>query len=379
MNKPLKQSLKILVVDDTPDNLEMVGDILSDAYQVQVAINGRIAFKIIEKSPPDLILLDIMMPEMDGYEVCQRLKANPSTAEIPVIFVTALDSSQDEAHGLELGAVDYISKPFSSSILKVRIANHLARTMLLRQVNEQNQSLQKSIAMRELVENINRHDLKGPLNSLIHYPRFIRKQESQLSERSIGYLQAIETAALRMVRMIEFSLDMLKIEQGTYQLDPKPVELLGLLRGLLREQLAQIMVMGGGIELRLRGVLAQESESCSVAGDELLIYQMLVNLLKNGYEASPPDEQVVVDIQPVDDSLRDYVLLTITNRGAVPEEIRENFFEKLITFGKQKGTGLGTYSAALCVRALRGQIQLTVDDEHDQTTITIRLPPARES
>lgn len=116
----------ILAVDDTPENLDVLKGILIPEYNVKVAVNGEIALKIVQKHLPDLILLDIMMPGMSGIEVCQRLKADPTTASIPVIFVTAKGEVADEKAGFDAGAVDYITKPVSVPIVKRRVATHLS-------------------------------------------------------------------------------------------------------------------------------------------------------------------------------------------------------------------------------------------------------------
>lgn len=117
---------KILIVDDQPANIHALGNLLKNDYQVLAATSGAKALDIAKSStPPDLILLDIMMPEMDGYEVCRRLKANEHTHDIPVIFVTARDSTEDEEMGFSLGAVDYISKPFRPTIVRARVKNHM--------------------------------------------------------------------------------------------------------------------------------------------------------------------------------------------------------------------------------------------------------------
>lgn len=116
----------VLAVDDTPENLDVVKGILSPEWIVKAAINGPMALKIAEKQAPDLILLDVMMPEMDGYEVCRRLKSNPLTRHIPVIFLTAMDKTADEASGFKLGAADYITKPINPPILEARVRTHLA-------------------------------------------------------------------------------------------------------------------------------------------------------------------------------------------------------------------------------------------------------------
>jgi len=118
--------LVVLTVDDTPMNLDLLQGILSSDYEVKAAINGHIALKIAENLSPDIILLDIMMPEMDGYEVCRKLKANPKTARIPVIFVTAMLAAEDEQKGFHVGAVDYITKPVNPVIVKSRVKTHLA-------------------------------------------------------------------------------------------------------------------------------------------------------------------------------------------------------------------------------------------------------------
>ncbi len=130
MSKPEEKSL-ILIVDDTPTNIQVLAEALRAEYRVKVATSGKAALAIAEnaESRPDLILLDVMMPEMDGYEVCRRLKQNPTTQGIPVIFVTAKSEITDEERGLRLGAMDYIVKPFHLAIVKARVANHISLKM----------------------------------------------------------------------------------------------------------------------------------------------------------------------------------------------------------------------------------------------------------
>ena len=117
----------ILLVDDVADNIDILNAILLPHYRTRVALNGEKALRIAgSANPPDLILLDIMMPGLNGYDVCQQLKANPDTRDIPVIFVTAMSEVEDEKCGLELGAVDYITKPVSPPIVLARVRTHLA-------------------------------------------------------------------------------------------------------------------------------------------------------------------------------------------------------------------------------------------------------------
>lgn len=122
----MKDSYKALLVDDEPNNLKVLQQILKDHFQLLFAINGEKALTAAKDHVPDIILLDIMMPDMDGYEVCKRLKADPETAHIPVIFVTAMGEIEDEAHGFDVGAVDYIQKPVSAPIVLRRVQNQLS-------------------------------------------------------------------------------------------------------------------------------------------------------------------------------------------------------------------------------------------------------------
>ena len=139
----------VLVVDDTPDNLALMSGLLKDDYKVKIASGGEKALKIATSdTPPDLILLDITMPGMDGYEVCQRLKLDPKTMHIPVIFLTAKSEVEDEKKGLELGAVDYITKPISPPIVMARVKNHLALKAMADFLRDQNDFLEHEIDKR---------------------------------------------------------------------------------------------------------------------------------------------------------------------------------------------------------------------------------------
>jgi putative two-component system response regulator len=139
----------ILAVDDTPENLQLIHGLLKDDYRVKIANRGEAALKIAATLPmPDLILLDIMMPEMDGYEVCRRLKADQITAEIPVIFLTAKVEIEDEEKGFDVGAVDYIAKPISPPILKARVRTHLMLKGARDYLKDQNAYLEQELERR---------------------------------------------------------------------------------------------------------------------------------------------------------------------------------------------------------------------------------------
>ncbi len=138
----------VLVVDDTTTNIDVLKGILAESYFVQAAVSGKMALQIIARKKPDLILLDIMMPEMDGYEVCRLLKSNEETRDIPVIFLTAKVEIKDETRGLELGAVDFISKPISPPILKERVKTHLELKLARDFLKRQNEILEEKVIER---------------------------------------------------------------------------------------------------------------------------------------------------------------------------------------------------------------------------------------
>ncbi len=140
----------VLVVDDEPANIDILKDILIQQYQVKVAPNGEIALKIVSKAPPDLILLDVMMPDLDGLEVCRRLKANPQTAAIPVIFVTALGQGEDEERGFDVGAVDYIAKPIVPALVLARVKTHIALAHQQRQTEREVEMRTRELAESQL-------------------------------------------------------------------------------------------------------------------------------------------------------------------------------------------------------------------------------------
>src|SRR5688572_18678319 len=138
-------SARILVVDDTPANIQTLTAILKDqGYQLSVATNGRQALEVIEKVHPDLVLMDVMMPEMDGYEACRQIKASPSWRDLPIIFLSARTDTSDIVHGFELGAVDYVAKPFNAHELLARVNTHLTLQSLRRSLAAKNAELARA-------------------------------------------------------------------------------------------------------------------------------------------------------------------------------------------------------------------------------------------
>lgn len=361
----------ILIVDDTEANLEILAEILGDQYDIMVAQDGPEALERINSEIPDLILLDIMMPGMDGYEVCRRLQEADETREIPVIFVTALSEEEDETRGLELGAVDYITKPISPPIVQARVKTQLSLKNAMQSLKNQNEILQENIRLRDDVERITRHDIKTPLSAVISVPGMLIQDGNQ-SEDQIEMLQMLEESGYRILEIINSSLDLYKMETGSYEVKPVPVDLLKIVHQISSETRSLMKSKGISINIWINGQHPTENDTFMVMGEEMLYYAMLANLTKNAVEASPEWESVIISFDQDDP-----VVVQIRNKGIVPEEIREKFFEKYSTSSKEGGTGLGTYSAKLVAQTMGGDITFDSNEENG-TTLTVSLPKAAE-
>lgn len=357
----------ILIVDDNLQGINIIGEILKPYYRRQVARSGEKALAIAASEPqPDLILLDIVMPGLDGYEVCRRLKADEKTRDIPIIFITAKDKIEDEAKGLDMGAVDYITKPVKPPILLARVKTHLELKRAREDLEKQNEILKENVRLREDVDRITRHDLKTPLSGIIGFPDAI-KTAGDLNEEQTEMLDMIEESGYKMLAMINLSLDLYKMETGKYKFDPVPVNLLAVVNKIFKEIRDEVEARELSIKVLVRGEPANEQDVFLIQGDELLCYSMLSNIIKNAVEASPIGEEVEVAMISEESAF-----IRIHNKGSVPIDIRETFFDKYTTSGKSGGTGLGTYSAKLIAQTLGGNIQLKTSAETG-TTITIVL------
>lgn len=361
----------VLVVDDVPENIFILSELLKDDYQVVAATNGKKALEIATQPPhPDIILLDVMMPEMSGYEVCEALKKDEATCDIPVIFVTALSEDKDEELGFEVGAVDYITKPISPPVVKARVKTHLSLKAAREKLEEQNERLIEAAQLREDVERITRHDLKAPLSTVIGMPALLLRKENITPEQR-DILSLIRESGYLMLDMINSSLNLYKMEAGTYPYHPEEVELVQLIRKVIAECDNVCSAHDVGVTLLLGNMGATEEEGFEVEAEELLCHSMLLNLIKNAIEASPAGGLVKVAL-----ALQDgMAAIEIQNSGEVPEAIRDSFFDKYTTSGKHDGTGLGTYSAFMAAKTQGGDIKLDTTVPGN-TKLTILLNPA---
>jgi two-component system sensor histidine kinase/response regulator len=358
----------VLVVDDTPNNLTLVADLLRGDYKVKLAVRGDKALELAESAPPDLILLDIMMPQMDGFEVCRRLKDNPFTAHVPVIFLSALDQSSKIVEGLALGAVDYVTKPIEPAILKARVASALRLSQAHEQLRARYELMVENVRLRETVEQITRHDLTNPLAAIIGLSTALLT-DAGLAPGAAEQVKAIERAAYSLLDLSQMSGALLKMEQGRYTVRREAVDLNALIVRIADETGQAFR----GKRIGVTTLLAPSEAPVPLEGEALLLYSMLNNLVRNAAEASLEGDAVSIALA-FDDQCR----ISVHNPGVVAPHIAPRFFEKYASFGKQHGSGLGTYSARMIARAHGGDIEMSSSAEHG-TTLTVSLPfaPAR--
>ncbi|MDP1634363.1 MAG: hybrid sensor histidine kinase/response regulator [Gallionellaceae bacterium] len=357
----------ILVVDDTADNLLLLSHLLNDEYRVRIAHSGDKALQICQSDdPPDLVLLDIMMPGMDGFEVARLLREHPASEGIPLIFVTAMTGEDERQRGMQLGAVDFVTKPIDPDALKLRVHNFMRYVVLHKQLQANYDGMLELARLREQVENITRHDMKGPLAGVIGLVQSLA-YDSTLNSEQIGQLRMVEDTALQVLDMINLSSELFKIETGRFKLDAQPVAIGHILRRIV--EISRTTFAEKHLVIAVDTDVPVGEELPKALGDDMFCYSLFQNLIKNACEAAPDNSQVSVVLSD-EMPLR----IIVQNTGTVPAEIRERFFDKFVTHGKQGGTGLGTYSARLLAEAQNGMVSLDVSDQDDQTTITVTLP-----
>jgi CheY-like chemotaxis protein len=357
----------ILVIDDSPENLLLMTHLFKDEYRVRVGNSGTKALEMCQSNnPPDLVLLDIMMPGIDGFEVARRMREHPISETIPVIFVTAITDKAASLRGFELGAVDFVTKPINPEVLKPRVRNFMRYVALRKQMQFAYDSALELARLHADMEQMTRHDLKGPLAGVIGLAQKLAVQTT-MSRSQVTQLRMIEETSLQVLGMINLSAELFKIETGRFSLDAQPVKIGDILNRIVDIARSTFAAKQIVISLYTDGLVGEGV--ASALGDAMLCYSLFQNLLQNACEASPDGCEVALTLRD-ETPLR----LTIKNQGVVPAAIRERFFGKFVTAGKPGGTGLGTYSARLLAEAQNGAVTLAVSDEENSTTLTVTLP-----
>ena len=363
---------RLLLVDDVPANLDVLCALLEGAdYRISIAPDGAIALRLAAQTAPDLILLDVVMPEMNGFEVCRRLKQDPKTEHIPVIFITAENQTEGVVEGFEAGGVDYIAKPFQDAEVLVRVKTHLSLSRLTRELEtkstaleEKNQSLNEAnealVVANQKIQEVSRykseflarmsHDLRTPMNAIIGYTRILlRRTREVLEERHYRNLENIEISANHLLNLINDILDLSKIEAGRMEIQFQDVDL---------QQLVEECAMALSSLLRDGVQLERQLEDVEpLRTDPNLLRRVLMNLLSNVVKFT---EQGRIDLRlrSIEGGLE--VVVADTGPGIPAAELPHIFDEFHRVEGGKKGgpegTGLGLAIARKSVNLLGGRL-----------------------
>lgn len=345
----------ILIVDDIPENLRILFTILSQQqYEVRRVINGKQALIAAQTDPPDLILLDIKMPDMDGYEVCQQLKASEATAQIPVIFLSALDEPIDKVKAFAVGGVDYITKPFNLEEVLARVKTQIGLQHIQQQLRSKNQALE--IAKRD-ADAANQaksdflavmsHEIRTPLNAVIGIAGLLNG--TKLDAQQQDYVETIRHSGELLLSIVNDVLDFSKIESGKLELELQPFNL----RTCLEESLETIAPKAAQKKLEL-AYFIEPSTPLFWLGDATRLRQILVNLLSNAVKFTEVGEvSISVSCQAISDatelSIPDRYELKFAVRDTgigIPPERFDRLFQRFTqvdssTTRQYGGTGLG--------------------------------------
>ena len=336
MKIPQEQAPTILIVDDSPANVLLLVRMLTErGYTARTALSGTLALQAVRTELPDLILLDITMPEMTGYEVCERLKADTALKDIPVIFISALNETIDKVKAFHVGGADYVTKPFQLEEVYARIQTHLQLRRLER--------------LRDDLTHMVVHDLRNPLAVIWNFLDILEFHEAhKLSASTQTLVTVARRSAEDLLNMIGSILDVSKMGAGEMKLHREPCDLDALTRAVL----ATTQPLPGNRTVTLD---APES-SLTVPADVGLIRRVLQNLLSNALKVTPAGGDVRIVITPSRSEVR--VAVTDTGPGISPE-YHQRIFEK---FGQVEdrtnrlGTGLGLAFCKLAIEAHGGRI-----------------------
>jgi two-component system, sensor histidine kinase and response regulator len=343
----------LLIVDDTPENIAVLFELLSaQNFSVLVAEDGESALNIAISEKPELILLDIMMPGIDGFETCRRLKNDPSTADIPVIFMTALVDTADKLRGFNLGAVDYVTKPFDHEEIIARIHTHLTLLHLQRELQAQNAELQRLNCEKNEFLGIAAHDLKNPLSNIRGLIDLMKMQLVSPQEQG-QYLDMIRNTVQRMFELIQNLLDANRIESGHLKVSME-AQYIGIMLERLLHNYRQ-MALEKNLTIHW---YAPNPPMIAVIADSTLLLQVLDNLLSNALKYSPQGKNIYVTVENHNDKVRCSV--RDEGPGLSGDDLQKLFgkFTRLSATptGGEHSTGLGLFIVKKLVDVMQGKI-----------------------
>ena len=355
----------ILIVDDIPANLKVLGDILKEeGYKVRPVPSGALALQVAERERPDLILLDIMMPEMDGYEVCRRLKENQLLHDIPVIFISALNETNDVVKALKFGGVDYITKPFRAEEISARVKTHI-------KLRRQSIELQELNVTKDRFFSIIAHDLRGPMGGLMGLTDLLTEELSNMSMAEIQeFLGSMRDSATNLFKLLENLLQWARIQQGGMTFNRERV----LFQPIVIESIEMIQESA---KKKGISIICDISEQLEVFADSNLIQTVIRNLVSNAVKFSTRGGTVNISAKTRED---ESVEISVKDMGiGMNQNMVESLFRIDVKNGRpgtegEQSTGLGLLLCKEFIEKHGGNIR--VESEVGKGSVfTFNIPP----
>lgn len=340
MNMEINPSeYKILIVDDVMSNVLLLKVLLTnETFAIATASNGRQALEQVEKENPDLVLLDVMMPDMSGFEVAQHLKSNPNTADIPIIFLTALNSTADIVKGFQVGANDFISKPFNKEELIIRVTHQISLVAAKRLILSKTEELQRTIAGRDKLYSVIAHDLRSPMGSIkmVLNMLILNLPSEKIGAEMYELLTMANQTTEDVFSLLDNLLKWTKSQIGKLNVVYQDVDLVEVTDGVI-----EIFSMVASLKkIRIREM---KPEKMMVNADIDMLKTVVRNLLSNAIKFSKENSEVLVKMEEVDGmavvSVQDYGC-GISEEGQKKLLHTDTHFS---TFGtnNEEGSGLG--------------------------------------
>lgn len=351
MNEKVEST--ILVVDDEQVSLSFLEELLkNEGYRVLTATDGVEALEKVSEDMPDLIILDIIMPRMNGFKVCEIVKGDESTVFIPIVIVTALDQREERLRGISLGADDFLTKPIDVVELTARVKSLLRVKKLHDELLQNYEQLRRLEEYQDDLIHMIVHDMRSPLTGIMGYLELMKVKIGNQMPEIQKELDAISTSASILVRMVNDLLSITKMEESQLQLNLVETDLTKLIENV-------IMQVSAENPEDFADISASLSENLPlVYVDKDLIHRVLVNLIDNAIKFTPRDGEILVEVT----SDASDVTISVKDTGqGIPEEFHEKIFEKFGTVearrkGRKTSIGLGLAFCKLAVEMHGGEI-----------------------
>lgn len=361
----------ILVVDDNPKNLQVLANLLADKYKLFLSESAKSAIEIVNTKKIDLVLLDVIMPDMNGFETCKVIKANPTTTGIPIIFITAKVDVADITNGFKCGGVDYVTKPFNHDELLARIETHLKLKTSQELLELKNYELQKLVETRNKFFSIISHDLRNPITALSGVLTILKNDYFELSEKEkIELIDSLFSSSTNLKNLLENLLQWAKTQTKKIVYEPESINLDKFFSEIV--EIVKLQAKQKKIKIIIRNM------SLNVYADVKMLRTVFLNIISNAIKYTNNSGSIELTAE----NIENFILIKIADNGIGMTDEQISNIAKVesnsSTLGTQgeKGTGLGLIICKEYIDINKGKIEIQ-SQKNIGTTITLKLPKVK--